>query len=78
MKLTIAALFGVIAMAGASNHPPSVADDVAKEFKERHQVKKDVELNTQEILKRLSFYFNDRQISFADEDLDDVNIFTSV
>jgi hypothetical protein len=76
MKLTIAAVFGVIAMACASDHPnqesptrqnqlpPSVADDVAKEFKERHQVKKHVALNTQEILKGLPFYFQQPRSHF--------------
>jgi hypothetical protein len=58
MKSTLAALFCVIATTYASDPPnqesrtrqnqlpPSVPDDVAKEFKERNQVKKDVELNT--------------------------------
>jgi hypothetical protein len=67
MKSTLVALFGVIAMACASHHPnqesptrhnqlpPSIPVDIAKEFKERNQVKKDVELNTQEILKGLPF-----------------------
>jgi hypothetical protein len=89
MRSTLVALFGVIAMACASDHPnqesptrqnqlpPSIPVDIAKEFKERNQVKKDVELNTQEILKGLPFVFNDREISFGDEDLDVKNVFTS-
>jgi hypothetical protein len=90
MKSTLVALFGVIAMACASHHPnqespatrhnqlpPSIPVDIAKDFKERNQVKKDVELNTQEILKGLPFAFNGREISFGDEDLDVKNVFTS-
>jgi hypothetical protein len=89
MKSTLAALFGVIAMACASDQPnqesptrqnqlpPSVPDNIAKEFKERNQVKKHVELNTQEILKGLPFVFDDKEIAFDDEDLDVTNVFTT-
>jgi hypothetical protein len=84
-----AALFGVIAMACASEDPnqesptrqnqlpPSIPDDVAKTFKERNQVKKNVELNTQEILKGLPFVLDNKEIAFEDDDLDVVNVFTS-
>jgi hypothetical protein len=89
MKSTLAALFGVIAMAYASGYPnqesptrqnqlpPSVPDKVAKDFKERNQVKKNVQLNTQEILKGLPFVFEEKEIAFEDEDLDVMNVFTS-
>ncbi len=56
---------------------PSVPDDVANEFKERNQVKNDVELNTQKILKGRPFVFDEEEIAFADEDLDVLNVFTS-
>jgi hypothetical protein len=74
MKPTIAALFGVIAMACAL--PPSVPDDVVKKFKERSQVKDEVELKIQEISKDLPFVFDGREIPFGDEDLDVIKLFT--
>jgi hypothetical protein len=59
MKPTIAALFGVIAMAcirllkhettRRQTQFPSVPDDVVQKFKERNQVKNEVALNVQEI-----------------------------
>jgi hypothetical protein len=88
MKPTIAALFGVIAMACAKDYPnqktttsqnqfpPSVPDDVVKKFKELSQVKDDVELKIQEISKDLPFVFDDQDIYFGDEDLDVINVFT--
>jgi hypothetical protein len=88
MKPTITALFGVIAMACAKDYPnqeattrqnqlpPSVPDDVAKKFKERSQVKDEVELKLQDISKGLPFVFDDQDISFGDEDLDVINVFT--
>jgi hypothetical protein len=89
MKPTIAALFGVIAMACASDYPNpettsrrqkqllplSVPDDVVNKFKEQNQVKKDVELNIQEISEGLPFLFDGQEISFEDVDLDLINIF---
>jgi hypothetical protein len=75
MKPTIAALFGVIAMAYAKDYPnqktttrqnqlpPSVPDDVVKKFKELSQVKDDVQLKIQEISKDLPFVFDDQDIS---------------
>jgi hypothetical protein len=88
MKQTIAALFGVIAMACASDYPnpettsrrqnqlpPSVPDGVVKKFKEGNQVKKDVELNLQEISEGLPFLLDGQEISFEDVDLDLINIF---
>jgi hypothetical protein len=90
MKPTIAALFGVIAMACASDYskhattprrqkqlPPSVPDDVVKKFKERNQVKNEVALHVQDISKGRPFVIDDQEISFADEDLDVVKVFTS-
>ncbi len=75
MKPTIAALFGVIAMACVL--PPSVPDDVVKKFKERSQVKDEVELKLQEISNGLPFVvFDGREIPFGDEDLDGVKVFT--
>ena len=87
MKSTLATLFGVIAMAYASNYPnqesptrqnqlpPSVPDDIAKKFKERNQVKNGVMLNVQEISNG-PLVFNDQEISLEDEDLDVINVFT--
>jgi hypothetical protein len=75
MKQTIAALFGVIAMACASDYPSSVPDDLAK-FKERNQVKNEVVLNVQEISNALHFVIDDKEISFEDKDLNVINVFT--
>jgi hypothetical protein len=87
MKPTIAALLGVIAMACASDYsnqttrrqkqlPPSVSDDVVKKFKERNQVKRDAELTIQRISKGLPFVIDDQEISFADDALDVIKVFT--
>jgi hypothetical protein len=89
MKLTIAALSGVVAMACASDYskhettrrqkqfPPSVPNDVVQKFKERNQVKNGVALNVQEISNGLPFVIDGQEISFADEDLNVINVFTS-
>jgi hypothetical protein len=74
MKPAIAALVGVITMACAL--PPSVPDDVVKKFKERSQLKDEVELKIQEISNDLPFVFDDKEISFGDEDLEVIGVFT--
>jgi hypothetical protein len=74
MKPTIAALFGVIAVACAFT--PPVPDDIVKKFKEQSQVKDEVELKIQEIFKDLPFVFDGREIPFGDEDLDVIKVFT--
>jgi hypothetical protein len=83
-----AALFGVIAMACAKDYPnqktatsqnqlpSSVPDDVVKKFKERSQVKDDVQLKIQEISEDVPFVFDDQDTSFGDEALDVINVFT--
>jgi hypothetical protein len=88
MKATIAPLFGLITIACANNYPnqrttrrqnqlpPPVSDDDVKKFKERSQVKDEVELKIQEISKDLPFVFEDEDISFGDEDLDVISVFT--
>jgi hypothetical protein len=88
MKPTIAALFGMIAMACAKDYPnqeettrqlqllPSVLDNVVKRFKELSQVKDDVQLKLQDISNGLPFVFDGQDISFGDEDLDVINVFT--
>jgi hypothetical protein len=87
MKPTFAALFGVIAMACASDFsnqeattrqlqlPLSVPDGVVKKFKERSQVKDDVQLKIQDISIGIPFVFDGQEISFGEEDLDVINVF---
>jgi hypothetical protein len=88
MKPIIAALFGMIAMACAEGYPNQeattrqnqlprcVPDDVAKKFKRRSQVKDDVQLKLQDISNGLPFVFDGQDISYGDEDLDVINVFT--
>jgi hypothetical protein len=89
MTPIIAALFGMIAMAYAKDYPnqeattrqlqlpPTVPDDVAKRFKERSQVKDDVQLKLQDISNGLPFVFDGKEISYGDGDVDVINVFTS-
>jgi hypothetical protein len=72
MKPTIAALFGVIAMAcirllkhetTRRRTVPSFCPGRCQKFKERNQVKNEVALNVQEISSGLPFVIDDQEIS---------------
>jgi hypothetical protein len=47
-----------------------------RKFKERSQVKDEGELEFQDISNGLPFVFDDKEISFRDEYLDVINVFT--